>query len=61
MAERVRADDLAMALYCVDTDLGRSGSRDRIAALGPVVRAFASELDVPLTRRRPRRAAPGSR
>jgi Ser/Thr protein kinase RdoA (MazF antagonist) len=49
MAERTRIDDLALTLYCADTDFGLTASRDRIAALRPLVRAYASGLDDPLT------------
>jgi Ser/Thr protein kinase RdoA (MazF antagonist) len=49
MAERARIDDLALTLYYADTELGLADSNDRIAALRPLVRAYASGLDHPLT------------
>jgi hypothetical protein len=49
MAERARTDDLALTLYCADTDFGLTTSADRIAALQPLVRAYASGLDNTLT------------
>jgi len=49
MAERARVDDLALTLYYADTELGLTGSRDRVAALRPLVSAYASGLDHPLT------------
>jgi Ser/Thr protein kinase RdoA (MazF antagonist) len=49
MAERARLDDLALTLYYADTELGLTTSSDRIAALQPLVRAYASRLDVALT------------
>ena len=49
MAERARIDDLALTLYYADTEFGLTTSQDRIAALKPLVRAYASGLDNPLT------------
>jgi hypothetical protein len=49
MAERSRIDDLALTLYCADTELGLTANQDRIAALRPLVSAYASGLDHPLT------------
>ncbi len=49
MAERARIDDLALTLYYADTELGLTTSGDRIAALRPLVRAYASGLGSPLT------------
>ena len=49
MAERARIDDLALTLYYADTEFGLAASQDRIAALQPLVRAYASGLDNPLT------------
>jgi homoserine kinase type II len=49
MAERARIDDLALTLYYADTEFGRTRTSDRIAALQPLVRAYASGLDHPLT------------
>jgi Ser/Thr protein kinase RdoA (MazF antagonist) len=49
MAERARIDDLALTLYYADSELGPTTSRDRIAALRPLVRAYASGLGEPLT------------
>jgi Ser/Thr protein kinase RdoA (MazF antagonist) len=49
MAERTRIDDLALTLYYADTDFGLTANRDRIAALRPLVRAYASGLADPLT------------
>lgn len=49
MAERARIDDLALTLYYADTEFGLATSQDRIAALQPLVRAYASGLDKPLT------------
>ena len=49
MAERARIDDLALTLYYTDTQLGLTTTSDRIAALRPLVRAYASGLNVPLT------------
>ena len=49
MAERARIDDLALTLYYADIELGLSGTSDRIAALRPLVHAYASGLDHPLT------------
>jgi Ser/Thr protein kinase RdoA (MazF antagonist) len=48
MAERARIDDLALTLYYADTEFGLATSQDRIAALQPLVRAYASGLDNPL-------------
>jgi Ser/Thr protein kinase RdoA (MazF antagonist) len=48
MADRARLDDPALTLYYADTELGRNG-RDRIAALRPLVRAYASGLGTPLS------------
>ena len=50
LAERARIDDLALTLYYTDTQFGLTTSQDRIAALRPLVRAYASGLDNPLTR-----------
>jgi hypothetical protein len=50
MDERALIDDLALTLYYADTELGLAGSTDRIAALGPLVHAYTSGLDHPLTR-----------
>jgi hypothetical protein len=44
MAERARIDDLALTLYYADTEFGLATSQDRIAALQPLVRAYASGL-----------------
>jgi len=55
MAERARIDDLALTLYYADTEFGLTSSRERTAALRPLVRAYASGLDHPLTG--PERAA----
>jgi hypothetical protein len=44
-----RIDDLALTLYYADTEFGLATSQDRIAALPPLVRAYASGLDNPLT------------
>lgn len=49
MAERTRVDDLALTLYYIDSELGLADSQDRIAALRPLVQAYASGLDNPLT------------
>ena len=49
MAERARIDDLALTLYYADTEFGLTRASDRIAALQPLVRAYASGLDDPLT------------
>jgi Ser/Thr protein kinase RdoA (MazF antagonist) len=49
MAERARIDDMALTRYYADTELGQTTSGDRIAALQPLVRAYVSGLDVPLT------------
>jgi Ser/Thr protein kinase RdoA (MazF antagonist) len=49
MAERARIDDLALTLYYADTEFGLTASSDRIAALRPLARAYASGLDNPLT------------
>jgi Ser/Thr protein kinase RdoA (MazF antagonist) len=49
MAERARIDDLALTLYYADTEFGLTSSPERIAALRPLVRAYASGLDYPLT------------
>jgi hypothetical protein len=49
MAERARIDDLALTLYYADTQFGLATSQDRIAALRPLVHAYASGLDTPLT------------
>jgi len=49
MAERARIDDLALTLYYADTELGLADSKDRIAALRPLVHAYAKGLDHPLT------------
>jgi len=49
MAERARIDDLALTLYYADTEFSLTTSGDRIAALRPLVRAYASGLDEPLT------------
>ncbi len=49
MAERARIDDLALTLYYADTELGLTTIGDRIAALRPLVRAYASGLGRPLT------------
>jgi len=49
MADRARIDDLALTLYYADTELGLTTSHDRIAALQPLVRAYASGLGTPLT------------
>ena len=51
MAERARIDDLALTLYYADTELGPPTSQDRIAALQPLVLAYASGLGHPLTDR----------
>jgi len=64
MAERARIDDLALTLYYADTELGLADRTDRIAALRPLVHAYTSGLDHPLTG--PERqalpwASPGSR
>jgi Ser/Thr protein kinase RdoA (MazF antagonist) len=49
MAERARIDDLALTLYYADTEFGLTTSSDRITALQPLVRAYASGLSNPLT------------
>jgi Ser/Thr protein kinase RdoA (MazF antagonist) len=49
MAERARIDDLALTLYYADTELGLAGTSDRIAALRPLVPAYASGLGEPPT------------
>jgi Ser/Thr protein kinase RdoA (MazF antagonist) len=49
MAERARIDDLALTLYCADTEAGLTTSPDRIAALRPLVHGYASGLGNPLT------------
>jgi Ser/Thr protein kinase RdoA (MazF antagonist) len=49
MAERTRIDDLALTLYYADTDFGLTATSGRIAALRPLVQAYASGLDDPLT------------
>lgn len=49
MAERDRIDDLALTLYYADTEFGLATSRDRIAALRPLTRAYARGLGNPLT------------
>jgi homoserine kinase type II len=49
MAVRARIDDLALTLYYADTEFGLTASHDRIAALRPLVRAYASVLGTPLT------------
>ena len=49
MAERARIDDLALTLYYADTEFSLATSQDRIAALQPLVRAYASGLGSPLT------------
>jgi Ser/Thr protein kinase RdoA (MazF antagonist) len=49
MAERARIDDLALTLYYADTELGLTSTSGRITALRPLVWAYASGLDVPLT------------
>jgi Ser/Thr protein kinase RdoA (MazF antagonist) len=48
-AERARIDDLALTLYYADTEFGLVTSQDRIAALRPLVHAYASGLSTPLT------------
>jgi Ser/Thr protein kinase RdoA (MazF antagonist) len=48
LAERARVDDLALTLYYAGTEFGLDG-RDRIAALRPLVRAYAQGLGSPLT------------
>jgi hypothetical protein len=53
MADRARIDDLALTLYYADTELGLTASHDRIAALQPLVRAYASGLGTPLARSSP--------
>jgi Ser/Thr protein kinase RdoA (MazF antagonist) len=55
MAERARIDDLALTLYYADIQFGLTSSQERIAALRPLLRAYASGLDHPLTG--PERAA----
>jgi Ser/Thr protein kinase RdoA (MazF antagonist) len=47
MAERTRVDDLALTLYYADTDFGLTATSGRIAALRPLVQAYASGLDDP--------------
>jgi hypothetical protein len=42
MAERARIDDLALTLYYADTHFALAASQDRIAALRPLVHAYAS-------------------
>ena len=49
MAERSRIEDLALTVYYADTEAGLTGSRDRVAVLRPLVSAYASGLDHPLT------------
>ena len=49
MAERARLDDLALTLYYADTQFGLVTSQDRIAALRPLVHAYARGLGTPLT------------
>ncbi len=49
MAERARIDDVALTLCYADTELGQTPSGDRNAAPQPLVRAYVSGLDVPLT------------
>jgi len=49
MAERARIDDLALTLYYADTGFGLTRTSDRIAALQPLVRAYASGLGHPLS------------
>jgi hypothetical protein len=49
MADRARIDDLALTLYYTDTELGLADAGDRIAALRPLVQAYQSGLDKPLT------------
>ena len=49
MAERARIDDLALTLYYADTEFGLTSSRERIAALRPLVRAYESGLGGLLT------------
>ena len=49
MAERARIDDLALTLYYADTQFGLATTQDRITALRPLVRAYASGLGTPLT------------
>jgi Ser/Thr protein kinase RdoA (MazF antagonist) len=49
MAERARIDDLALTLYYADTEFGQVTSQDRIAALRPLVHAYASGLSTPPT------------
>jgi Ser/Thr protein kinase RdoA (MazF antagonist) len=49
IAERARIDDLALTLYYADTEFGLATSQDRITALQPLVHAYASGLDNPLT------------
>jgi homoserine kinase type II len=49
MAERARIDDPALTLYYADTELSLTSSSDRMAALQPLMRAYASGLDHPLT------------
>jgi Ser/Thr protein kinase RdoA (MazF antagonist) len=48
-ADRARIDGLALTLHYADTGLGLATSHDRIAALRPLVRAYASGLGTPLT------------
>jgi Ser/Thr protein kinase RdoA (MazF antagonist) len=50
IAERARIDDLALTLDYADTHFGLATSQDRIAALRPLVHAYASGLGTPLTR-----------
>jgi Ser/Thr protein kinase RdoA (MazF antagonist) len=57
MGERTRIDDLALTLYFADCQFGHTDTASRIAALRPLVAAYASGLDVPLSTRE-RRALP---
>jgi len=57
-ADRARIDDLTLTLHYADTELGLTTSHDRIAALRPLARAYASGLGTPLTDAE-RRALPG--
>jgi Ser/Thr protein kinase RdoA (MazF antagonist) len=49
IAERARIDDVALTLYYADTQFGLATSQHRIAALRPLVHAYASGLGTPLT------------
>lgn len=49
MGERARIDDLALTLYFADCELGLRDADERIAALRPLVEAYDSGLDLPLS------------